>query len=68
MHAIMWTKCSYLFQGSSVPEEIITRGIEQRMYDARKNWQIRLPKRLKQTSMFVLPVDQIIPFTDPEFS
>ncbi len=52
MYTIMWTKCSCLFQGSSVPQETITRGIEQRMYDVRKNWQIGLQKRLKNKGMF----------------
>lgn len=36
MYAIMWMKCSSLFQGSSVPEETITRGLEQRVYDVNR--------------------------------
>lgn len=64
MYTIMWTKCSCLFQGSSVPQETITRGIEQRMYDVRKNWQIGLQKRLKNKGMFsfgqILPLPILI--------
>lgn len=41
MHKLMWEKCECLFQGSSVPKATIIRGIEQRMYEVRKNWQSR---------------------------